>query len=52
MATNKLIDLSRLSRFWDKVKIYIDNLLASKVSKSGDTMSGDLHFNNTSRQGV
>lgn len=24
MATNKLIDLSRLSRFWDKVKAYID----------------------------
>ncbi len=34
MATNKLIDLSRLSRFWDKVKNYIDNALASKVDSS------------------
>lgn len=42
MATNKLIDLSRLSRFWDKVKAYVDNALANKVSKSGDTMTGPL----------
>ncbi len=70
MATNKLIDLSRLSRFWDKVKNYIDSKItnlpaaqggtdntlvttgdkynwnnndaSNKVSKSGDTMTGDL----------
>ena len=52
MATNKLIDLSRLSRFWDKVKNYIDNALASKVSKSGDTMSGDLKWEINGRQGI
>ena len=26
--------------------------ISTKVSKSGDTMSGDLHFNNTARQGI
>lgn len=31
MATNKLIDLSRLSRFWDKAKNYIDDKLAPKA---------------------
>lgn len=36
MATNKLIDLSRLSRFWDKAKDYISN----EVSSKQDDMSG------------
>lgn len=38
MATNKLIDLSRLSRFWDKVKAYIDtndNAIVDKIYPVG-----------------
>ena len=38
MATNKLIDLSRLSRFWDKVKNYIDtndNAIVDKIYPVG-----------------
>lgn len=38
MATNKLIDLSRLSRFWDKVKAYVDtndNAIVDKIYPVG-----------------
>lgn len=38
MATNKLIDLSRLSRFWDKVKAYVDtndNAIVNKIYPVG-----------------
>lgn len=37
MATNKLIDLSRLSRFWDKVKNYIDSKITNLPAAQGGT---------------
>lgn len=51
MATNKLIDLSRLSRFWDKVKTYVDNALASKVDSSSlSTVATSGSYNDLSNK--
>jgi len=51
MATNKLIDLSRLSRFWDKVKNYVDNALASKADSSSlSTVATSGSYNDLSNK--
>lgn len=34
MATNKIIDLPRLTRFWGKIKDYVDTALSSKADTS------------------
>ncbi len=50
-STNKLIDYARLSRFWTKVKTYVDNALASKVDTSSlSTVATSGSYNDLSNK--